>query len=65
LDITFSNVAHTLTVTASTLVADNVTGFNSGTDVVTVGSTGRYLYEFVTVNGGSTVLMHQIGKLYS
>jgi hypothetical protein len=64
LDITFANTAHTLTVTSATLVADNVTGFESGTDIITVATAGRYLYEFVTANGGSTVLMHQIGKLY-
>jgi hypothetical protein len=64
LDITFANTAHTLTVTSATLVADNVTGFDSGTNIITVASTGRYLYEFVTPNGGTTVLMHQIGKLY-
>lgn len=65
LDITFSNVAHTMTVTNATLVADNVTGFDAGTNIVTVASTGRYLYEFMTVDGGTTVLMHQIGKLYA
>jgi len=65
LDITFSNTAHTLTVTSSTMVADNVTGYNSGTETITIGSTGRYLYEFVTPDGGSTVLMHQIGGLYA
>lgn len=65
LDITFSSVAHTLTVTGSTLVADNVTGFDSATDIITVLGTGRYLYEFVTANGGTTVLMHQIGKIYA
>ena len=64
LDITFSNTAHTLTVTAATLVADNVTGFDSGTNIITAASTGRYIYEFVTPDGGTTVLMHQIGKLY-
>jgi hypothetical protein len=64
LDITFASVDHTLTVTAATLVADNVTGFDSDTDIITVSTAGRYLYEFVTANGGITVLMHQIGKLY-
>jgi len=65
LDITFSSVAHTLTVTSSTLVADNVTGFDSATDIITVLGTGRYLYEFVTANGGTTVLMHEVGKIYA
>ena len=65
LDITYASTAHTLTVTTATLAADNVTGFTAGTDTVTVSSAGRYLYEFVTPNGGTTVLMHQLGKLYS
>lgn len=65
LDITFANTAHLLTVTAATLVADNVSGFNSGTDQITAPSTGRYLYEFVTPDAGTTVLMHQLGKLYT
>jgi len=65
LDITYGNVAHLLTVTAATIVADNVTGFDSGTDKITAPTAGRYLYEFVTPDAGTTVLMHQIGKLYT
>ena len=65
LDITYASTAHTLTVTTATLAADNVQGFTAGTDTVTVASAGRYLYEFVTPDGGTTVLMHQLGKLYS
>jgi hypothetical protein len=65
LDITYGNVAHLLTVTAATKVADNVTGFDSGTDKITAPTAGRYLYEFVTPDAGTTVLMHQIGKLYT
>ena len=65
LDITYASTAHTLTVTSATLAADNVTGFDAGTNIVTISTTGRYLYEFVTPDGGTTVLMHQIGKLYT
>ena len=65
LDITYGNAAHLLTVTAATIVADNVSGFNSGTDQITAPSAGRYLYEFVTPDAGTTVLMHQIGQLYT
>ena len=65
LDITYASTAHTLTVTTATLAADNVTGFTAGTDTVTAPTAGRYLYEFVTPDGGTTVLMHQLGKLYS
>ncbi len=65
LDITYASTAHTLTVTTATLAADNVTGFTAGTDTVTAPTAGRYLYEFVTPDAGTTVLMHQLGKLYS
>jgi hypothetical protein len=70
LDITFADPvpdpAYLLTVTAATLVADNVTGFNNdSTNIITVTTAGRYLYEFVTPNAGTTVLMHQLGKLYT
>ena len=65
LDITYGSTAHTLTVTSATLAADNVTGFDAGTNIVTISTAGRYLYEFVTPDGGTTVLMHQIGKLYT
>jgi hypothetical protein len=65
LDITYGSTAHTLTVTSATLAADNVTGFDASTNIVTISTTGRYLYEFVTPDGGTTVLMHQLGKLYT
>ena len=63
LDVTFASTAHTLTTPAAVLHADNVTGTSGNT--VTAPSTGRYLYEFMTPDGGTTVLMHQLGKLYS
>jgi len=65
LDITYGNTAHEVTLDNNILVADNVTGFNSGTNKISVSDTGRYLYEFVTSDGGTTVLMHQLGKLYA
>ena len=65
LDITYASTAHTLTVTSATLAADNVTGFDASTNIVTISTTGRYLYEFITPDNGTTVLMHQIGKLYT
>jgi hypothetical protein len=65
LDITYGSTAHTFTVTSATLAADNVTGFDASTNIVTISTTGRYLYEFVTPDGGTTVLMHQLGKLYT
>lgn len=65
LDITYANTAHTLTVTAATKVADNVTGWDNALDKITVATAGRYLYEFISIDAGTTVLMHQLGKLYA
>jgi hypothetical protein len=65
LDITYGSTSHTLTVTSATLAADNVSGFNPSTNIITVSTAGRYLYEFITPNNGTTVLMHQLGKLYT
>jgi hypothetical protein len=65
LDIIYTSTAHTLTVTSAVLAADNVTGFTAATNIITISTSGRYLYEFVTPDGGTTVLMHQLGKLYT
>ena len=65
LDIIYTSTAHTLTVTSAVLAADNVTGFSAATNIITISTSGRYLYEFVTPDGGTTVLMHQLGKLYT
>ena len=63
LDVTYASTSHTLTTPAAVLHADNVSG-TSG-NVVTAPGTGRFLYEFMTPDGGTTILMHQLGKLYS
>ena len=65
LDITYGNPPPLMQLLEATIVADNVVGFNSGTDQITAPSAGRYRYEFVTPDAGTTVLMHQIGKLYT
>lgn len=65
LDITYGSVAHTITIPSAVLVADNVSGGDGSSDTITSPQTGRYLYEFLSSNNGTTVLMHQIGKLYT
>ena len=64
LDITCTNVAHTLTIPSAVLVADNVTGGDGSSDTITFPDNKRFLYEFLTPDGGTTILMHQIGKIY-
>ena len=58
-------VAHTITIPTAVIVADNVTGGDGSSDTITVTNTGRYLYEFVSPDNGTTVLMNQIGKMYT
>ncbi len=64
LDITCADVAHTLTIPSSVLVADNVTGGDGSSDTITFPDDKRFLYEFLSPDGGTTILMHQIGKIY-
>jgi hypothetical protein len=64
LDITCAAVAHTLTIPSSVLVADNVTGGDGSSDTITFPDDKRFLYEFLSPDGGTTILMHQIGKIY-
>ena len=64
LDVTFSSVAHTVTIPSAVLVATNVTGGDGSSDTITFPDSTRFLYEFVTPDAGTTILMHQIGKGY-
>jgi hypothetical protein len=65
LDINITSTAHTITIPIAVIVADNVTGGDGSSDLITVTNSGRVLYEFMTPDGGTTVLMHQLGKLYT
>jgi hypothetical protein len=65
LDINVASTAHTITIPTAVLVADNVTGGDGSSDTITVSNSGRVLYEFMTPDGGTTILMHQLGKLYT
>ena len=64
LDITVSPSATTLTFPTAVIKADNVTGSDGTSDQIAV-SLGRVLYEFMSPDGGTTVLMHQLGKQYA
>jgi len=64
LDITVSPASTgILTFPSSVIKADNVTGSDGTSDQITTGL-GRFLFEFMSPNGGTTVLMHQLGKQY-
>ena len=65
LDINVASTAHTITIPSAVLVADNVTGGDGSSNTITVSNSGRVLYEFMSPDGGTTILMHQLGKLYT
>ena len=52
-----------LTFPSATIKADNVNGSDGTSDQITAGL-GRFLFEFMSPDGGTTVLMHQLGKQY-
>lgn len=64
LDITVASTAHTITIPSAVLVSGNVSGGDGSSDTITVPTSGRYLYEFMTPDGGTNVLMHQLGNNY-
>mgnify|MGYP005633039721 CR=1 FL=1 len=65
LDITVVTAAHTITIPTSVLVAGNVSGGDGSSNTITPTNTGRYLYEFMTSDGGATILMHELGNNYT
>ena len=64
LDVTIPDVAHTITIPAAVIVAGNVTGGDGSSDTITLPTSGRHLYEFLTPDNGTTILMHQLGANY-
>ena len=64
LDINVVSSAHTITIPSAVLVSGNVSGGDGSSDTITVPTSGRYLYEFLTPDNGTTILMHQLGNNY-
>jgi len=64
LDVTVASTAHTITIPTAVLVAGNVSGGDGSSNTITVPTSGRYLYEFLTPDNGTTILMHQLGNNY-
>ena len=64
LDITYNAVADTLTIPSSVIVSGNVSGGDGSSDTITAPTSGRYLYEFMSPDNGTTILMHQLGNNY-
>jgi len=64
LDINVVSTAHTMTIPSAVLVSGNVSGGDGSSNTITVPTSGRYLYEFMSPDNGTTVLMHQLGNNY-
>ena len=64
LDITYASTAHTITIPSAVLVSGGVSGGDGSSDTITCPTSGRYLYEFLTADAGTTILMHQLGNNY-
>ena len=64
LDITVSPGATNLVFPTAVIKSDNVYGSDGTSDTIAPGL-GRALYEFMTPDAGTTVLMHQLGKQYA
>ena len=64
LDITFASTAHTITIPTAVIVSGGVAGGDGSSNTITCPTSGRYLYEFMTPDAGTTILMHQIGNNY-
>ena len=41
-----------------------VTGGDGSSDQITLTESGRHLFEFLSPDGGTTILMHQLGQNY-
>ncbi len=63
LDITVSVGATNLVFPTAVIKADNVNGSDGTSDTIQPGL-GRFMFEFMSPDGGTTVLMHQLGKQY-
>ena len=64
LDITFASTAHTITIPTAVLVSGLVLGGDGSSNTITCPTSGRYVYEFTTPDGGTTILMNQLGNNY-
>jgi hypothetical protein len=63
LDVIVSGATN-LIFPSTVIKADNVTG-SDGTSATIQPGAGRVLYEFMSPDGGTTILMHQLGRQYA
>jgi hypothetical protein len=61
--ITVSNVAHTVTLPAAVSVnRTGIQGLNPSSNTITFAATGTYAFEFITSDGGSTITVNEVNK---
>jgi hypothetical protein len=61
--VTVSNVAHTLTLPAAVSVNNSgIQGINTSTNVITFGATGTYTFQFISSDGGTTITVNQVNN---
>lgn len=61
--VTVSNVAHTLTLPAAVSVNNyGIQGINTSTNVITFAATGVYTFQFISSDGGSTITVNQVNN---
>jgi hypothetical protein len=61
--VTVANVIHTLILPAAVSVnARGIQGLNTTTNTISFSSTGVYSFQFVTSNGGTTVIVTEVNK---
>lgn len=61
--VTVASTSHTLTLPASVSINNQgIQGLNSGTNVITFAATGTYLFQFITSDGGTSIIINEANK---
>jgi hypothetical protein len=61
--VSVASTSHTLTFPSAVSVnAQGIQGLNSSTNVITFAATGTYLFQFITLDGGTTITVVECNK---
>lgn len=61
--VTVSSTAYTLTLPVAVSVnASGIQGLNPSTNVITFAATGTYTFQFITSDGGSSIVVNEVNK---
>ena len=61
--VSVSSTAYTLTLpVAVSINAAGIQGLNTSTNVITFASTGTYLFQFITSDGGASITVNEVNK---